>query len=125
MLDTPLRNILEERAATGAVMKSYHWASDNREGLVTNGQTEKMLNADLDKLLMKFLYLQVSIQSVEGCKISPAGGRLNVAGGRTEPVQDHGEARLSARLENSPFLIKQDSISRSRQIFGSNMPANE
>lgn len=46
MLDRPLRNILEERPATEAVMKSYHCVSDNREGLMINGQTEKMLNAD-------------------------------------------------------------------------------
>ena len=53
-----------------------------------NGQTEKMLNADPQGLLIKFLYLQVSIQTVEGCKISLAWGRLNVTGGRTEPVHD-------------------------------------
>lgn len=53
-----------------------------------NGQTEKMLNADPQGLLIKFLYLQVSIQTVEGCKISPAWGRLNATGGRTEPVHD-------------------------------------
>lgn len=41
MLDTPLRNVLEERSATRAAMKSYCWVSDNRKGLMMNGQTEK------------------------------------------------------------------------------------
>lgn len=35
------------------------------------------------------------------------------------------EARHSTSLENRPFLTKQDSISQSRQIFGSKMTANE
>lgn len=70
MLDISLRNILEERHATGAVMKSYHWVSDNRDRLMINGQAEKMLNRD--PLLIKFLYLQVFTQTVEGCKISQA-----------------------------------------------------
>lgn len=78
MLDTPTRNILEERPVRGAVMKSYHWVSVNREGLIINGQTENMLNAYPQGLLITFLYLQVSIQTVEGCKISPTWGRLNV-----------------------------------------------
>lgn len=54
--------------------------SDNGEGLRVNGQTEKRLRADTKRLLIKCTYLQVSIQTVEGCKISPAWGRLNAMG---------------------------------------------
>lgn len=39
-----------------------------------------MLRADTKKIANKMYYLQVSFQTVEGCKISPAWGRLNVMG---------------------------------------------
>lgn len=68
-------------------MKSCRWMSDNREAVMINGQAEIMLQFP-QELPRKFLYLQVSIQTVEGCKISSAWGRLNVTGGRTEPVHD-------------------------------------
>lgn len=60
--------------------------SDNK-GLTVNGQTEKRLNADPQALLIKLLYVQVPTLTVDGCKVSPAWGRLKVRGGRAGFVQ--------------------------------------
>lgn len=38
--------------------------------------------------MIQFLYLQISIQPVEGCKFSPGQGGLNVTRSRTEPMHE-------------------------------------